>query len=157
MANLADLDLANEEAAPARRLLPIGDYQAVIVESKMKAPKSPKPGNGDMLELTLEVQGHPQFNGAKLWDNLCIRHAGTAGTIAKARLKAIMDAFGLPKITDSQQLHNRLLTVTVVHREHEGEMKAQVKGYSPKSSSGQPLQQTSYAAPTASNPANPWG
>jgi hypothetical protein len=109
-----------------------------------------------MLELTLEVQAHPQFNGAKLWDNLCIRHAGTAGTIAKARLKAIMDAFGLPKITDSQQLHNRLLTVTVVHREHEGEMKAQVKGYSPKSSSGQPMTQTSYPAPSA-GPANPFG
>ena len=156
MANLSDLDMSNVQAQPVRRLLPEGDYQAVIVESKMKAPKSPKPGNGDMLELTLEVQGHPQFNGAKLWDNLCIRHAGTAGTIALQRLKAIMDAFGLPKITDSQQLHNRLLTVTVIHREHDGEMKAQVKGYSPKRSSGQPMTQTSYLAPSA-GPANPFG
>jgi hypothetical protein len=156
MANLSDLDMSNVQAQPVRRLLPEGDYQAVIVESKMKAPKSPKPGNGDMLELTLEVQGHPQFNGAKLWDNLCIRHAGTAGTIAKARLKAIMDAVGLATVSQSEQLHNRLLTVTVIHREHEGEMKAQVKGYSPKRSSGQPMTQTSYAAPSA-GPANPFG
>ena len=156
MANLSDLDMNNVQAQPVRRLLPEGEYQAVIVESKMKAPKSPKPGNGDMLELTLEVQGHPEFSGAKLWDNLCIRHAGTAGTIALQRLKAIMDAFALPKITDSQQLHNRLLTVTVVHSAHEGEMKAQVKGYSPKRSSGQPMTQTSYAAPSAGT-ANPFG
>ena len=156
MANLSDLDMSNVQAQPVRRLLPEGDYQAVIVESKMKAPKSPKPGNGDMLELTLEVQGHPQFNGAKLWDNLCIRHAGTAGTIAKARLKAIMDAVGLATVSQSEQLHNRLLTVTVIHREHEGEMKSQVKGYSPKRSSGQPMTQTSYAAPSA-GPANPFG
>ena len=156
MANLSDLDMNNVQAQPVRRLLPEGDYQAVIVESKTKAPKNPKPGNGDMLELTLEVQGHPQFSGAKLWDNLCIRHAGTAGTIALQRLKAIMDAFGLSKITNSQELHNRLLTVTVVHREHDGEMKAQVKGYSPKRSGGQPMTQTSYAAPSA-GPANPFG
>ena len=157
MANLSDLDMNNVQAQPVRRLLPEGDYQAVIVDSKTKAPKNPKPGNGDMLELTLEVQGHPQFSGAKLWDNLCIRHAGTAGTIALQRLKAIMDAFGLPKITDSQQLHNRRLTVTVVHREHDGEMKAQVKGYSPERWTDQPPMQKNYAAPTASNPANPWG
>jgi len=156
MANLSDLDMNNVQAQSVRRLLPEGDYPAVIVESKMKAPKSPKPGNGDMLELTLEVQQHPQFNGAKLWDNLCIRHAGTAGTIAKQRLKAIMDAVGLASVSESQQLHDRLLTVTVVHREHDGEMKAQVKGYSPKRSSGQPMQQTSYPAPSA-GPANPFG
>ena len=156
MANLSDLDMNNVQAQPVRRLLPEGDYQAVIVDSKMKAPKNPKPGNGDMLELTLEVQVHPQFSGAKLWDNLCIRHAGTAGTIALQRLKAIMDALGLSRISKSEELHNRSLTVTVVHREHEGEMKSQVKGYSPKRSSGQPMTQTSYAAPSA-GPANPFG
>ena len=156
MANLSDLDMNNVQARPVRRLLPEGDYQAVIVDSKMKAPKSPKPGNGDMLELTLEVQGHPQFNGTKLWDNLCIRHAGTAGQIAKQRLKAIMDALGLPKITDSQQLHNRLLTVTVAHGEYNGEPTNEVKGYSPKRLSDQPMTQTSYPAPSA-GPANPFG
>ena len=153
MANLSDLDLGNVEAAPARRLLPIGEYQAVISESEMKSPKS---GGPAMLALTLKVQNHPEYNGSTLWDNLCVRHAGTAGTIAKQRLKAIMDALGLASISDSQQLHNRLLTVTVVHREHEGEMKAQVKGYSPKRSGGQPLTQTSYAVPSA-GPANPFG
>ena len=153
MANLSDLDMNNVQAQPVRRLLPEGDYQAVISESEMKPPKS---GGPAMLALTLKVQNHPEYNGSTLWDNLCVRHAGTAGTIAKQRLKAIMDALGLASISDSQQLHNRLLTVTVVHREHEGEMKAQVKGYSPKRSSGQPMTQTSYAAPSA-GPANPFG
>jgi len=154
MANLSDLDMNNVQAQPVRRLLPEGDYQAVIVESGMKIPKS---GGAAMLELVLQVQGHPQFSGAKLWDNLCIRHAGTAGQIAKQRLKAIMDAVGLASISDSQQLHNRLLTVTVAHGEYNGEPTNKVKGYSPKRLSDQPMTQTSYAAPTASNPANPWG
>ena len=153
MANLSDLDLANVEAAPARRLLPIGEYQAVISESEMKPPKS---GGPYMLVLTLKVQNHPEYNGSMLWDNLCVRHAGTTGTIAKQRLKAIMDALGLASVSESQQLHDRLLTVTVVHREHDGEMKAQVKGYSPKRSGGQPMTQTSYPAPSA-GPANPFG
>ena len=153
MANLSDLDMNNVQAQPVRRLLPEGDYQAVIFESEMKPPKS---GGPHMLALTLKVQNHPEYNGSTLWDNLCVRHAGTAGTIAKQRLKAIMDALGLASISDSQQLHNRLLTVTVIHREHEGEMKSQVKGYSAKRSSSQPLTQTSYPAPSA-GPANPFG
>ena len=153
MANLSDLDMNNVQAQPVRRLLPEGDYQAVIVESGMKIPKS---GGAAMLELVLQVQGHPQFSGAKLWDNLCIRHAGTAGQIAKQRLKAIMDAVGLASISDSQQLHNRLLTVTVAHGEYNGEPTNEVKGYSAKRSGGQPLTQTSYAAPSA-GPANPFG
>jgi hypothetical protein len=153
MANLSDLDMSNVQAQPVRRLLPEGDYQAVISESEMKVPKS---GGPHMLALTLKVQNHPEYNGSTLWDNLCVRHAGTAGQIAKQRLKAIMDAIGLTAVQESKQLHDRLLTVTVIHREHDGEMKAQVKGYSPKRSIGQPLTQTSYPAPSA-GPANPFG
>ena len=153
MANLSDLDMNNVQAQPVRRLLPEGDYQAVISGSEMKPPKT---GGPDVLALTLKVQNHPEYNGSTLWDNLCVRHAGTAGTIAKERLKAIMDAVGLASVSESQQLHDRLLTVTVVHREHKGEMRAQVKGYSAKRSSGQPMTQTSYPAPSA-GPANPFG
>jgi hypothetical protein len=88
---------------------------------------------------------------------LNIRHAKPdVANIAKQRLKAIMDAVGLASISDSQQLHNRLLTVTVAQGEYNGKPTNEVKGYSPKRSSGQPMQQTSYPAPSA-GPANPFG
>ena len=155
MANLSDLDMNNVQAESIRQALPAGDYQAVIVDSGMKTPKS---GGAGMLELVLQVQNHPQFNGAKLWDRLNIRHAKPdVANIARQRLKAIMDAVGLASISDSQQLHNRQLTVTVAQSEYNGKPTNEVKGYSAKRSSGQPMTQTSYAAPTASNPANPWG
>ena len=155
MANLSDLDMNNVQAESIRQALPAGDYPAVIVESGMKVPKS---GGAAMLELVLQVQGHPQFNGAKLWDRLNIRHAKLdVANIAKQRLKAIMDAVGLASISDSQQLHNRLLTVSVaVKPTDDGRLSNEVKGYSPKRSSGQALTQTSYAAPSA-GPANPFG
>jgi hypothetical protein len=44
----------------------------------------------------------------------------------------------------------------VVHREHDGEMKAQVKGYSPERWTDQPPIQKNYAVPSA-GPANPFG
>jgi hypothetical protein len=155
MANLSDLDMSNVQAESVRQALPAGDYQAVIVDSGMKVPKS---GGAAMLELVLQVQGHPQFNGAKLWDRLNIRHAKPdVANIAKQRLKAIMDAVGLASVSDSQQLHNRQLTVTVAQSEYNGKPTNEVKGYSPKRSSGQPMTQTSYAASAANNPANPWG
>jgi len=154
MANLSDLDMNNVQAETVRQALPAGDYPAVIVETNMKPPKA---GGAAMLELVLQVQGHPQFTGAKLWDRLNIRHAKPdVANIAKQRLKAIMDAVGLASISDSQQLHNRLLTVTVAQGEYNGKPTNEVKGYSPKRSSGQPMTQTSYAAPSA-GPANPFG
>ena len=155
MANLSDLDMSNVQAKPARKTMPAGDYQAVIVESEMKVPKS---GGAPMLALTLKVQNDPEYNGNTLWDNLCIRHAKPeVVAIAKQRLKQIMDAVGLASISDSQQLHNRLLTVSVaVKPTDDGRLSNEVKGYSPKRSSGQALTQTSYAAPSA-GPANPFG
>jgi len=67
-----------------------------------------------------------------------------------------MAAVGRPNAGESVELHDRLFTVTIGHREDKGQTYPQVKGYSAKRSSGQPLQQTSYAVPSA-GPANPFG
>ena len=72
------------------------------------------------------------------------------------RLKAIMDAVGVARVSDSQQLHNRQLTVTLDVREYDGKLSNEVKGYAVKRSSGQPMTQTSYPAP-AGQMANPFG
>jgi len=154
MANLSDLDLANVEAAPARRLLPIGEYQATVIDSEMKAPKS---GGNPMLVLTLQIQQPAEYSGMKVWDNLSIKHTNPDwANIAKRQLKALMAAVGKPNTTNSVELHDQLFTVTIGHREEKGQTYPQVKGYSPKRSSGQPMTQTSYPAPSA-GPANPFG
>jgi hypothetical protein len=44
----------------------------------------------------------------------------------------------------------------VAQGEYNGKPTNEVKGYSPKRSSGQPMTQTSYAVPSA-GPANPFG
>ena len=154
MANLSDLDLANVEAAPARRLLPIGEYQATVIDSEMKKPKS---GGNPMLVLTIQIQQPAEYSGMKVWDNLNIKHANSdVANIARRQLKALMEAVGRPNAGESVELHDRLFTVTIGHREDKGQTYPQVKGYSPKRSGGQPLTQTSYPAPSA-GPANPFG
>ena len=153
MANLRNLDMSNVEAETPRAALPAGDYQMIITDSELKPTKS---GSGEFLELVLQVQDGPH-KGRKVWDRLNLFNSNEkAVMIAKQRLKAIQDAVGVPNPADSVQLHNRQLTVTLDVREYDGKLSNEVKGYSAKRSSGQPMTTTSYPAPAAQL-ANPWG
>ncbi len=154
MASLHDIDMNNVEAEAPRVALPAGEYQAVITDSDYKTPKS---GGAPYLELTLSVVD-PAYKGRKLWDRLNLKHAKPeVVAMAKQRLKAIQDAIGLAKVSDSVQMHNRQLTVVVAETEYNGKPSNEVKGYAVKRSSGQPMTQTSYPAPTAGQMANPFG
>jgi hypothetical protein len=146
--------MSGVEAETPRGALPAGEYQAVITDSELKPTKN---GSGQFLELVLQVQDGP-YKGRKIWDRLNLfNNNAQAVAIAKQRLKAIQDSVGVPNPGDSVQLHNRLLTVTVDVREYEGRESNEVKGYAVKRSSGQPMTQTSYPAPTAGQMANPFG
>ena len=155
MANLNDIDMSNVEAETVRGAVPAGEYQAIIVDSGDKSPKS---GGAPYLELVLQIVD-PEYKGRKVWDRLNLRHTNPQTVlIAKQRLKAIMDAVGVARVSDSQQLHNRQLTVTLDVREYDGKLSNEVKGYAAKRSSGQPMTTTSYPAPApAAQMANPWG
>lgn len=90
--------------------LPAGDYTAIIVNSEMKDAKS---GRGQYLELTLQVIDGPMTNRL-LWDHLTLVHDNAKTVeIAQRQLSAICHAVGVLQVEDSEQLHNRPLSVRV--------------------------------------------
>jgi hypothetical protein len=152
MARLSDIDLSNVDAEAPRGPLPPGEYAAMIIDSMERQPQN---GGAAYLELVLQIQ-EPGFTGRRVWDRLHLRHATTtAANIAKQRLKAIAEAVGQAKLTDSTQLHNRLLTVTLGTREYNGQQQNEVKGYGPARTTAAPV--TQKPAQPAGGLVNPFG
>lgn len=87
-----------------RQLLPVGVYDAHIIESEIKTPKS---GNGEMLRLTWEILTGP-YERWKVWQQITYRHTNTqAQEIGQQSLKQICEALGLGPIRNSDDLHFR--------------------------------------------------
>ena len=131
--------------------IPAGKYNAVIVDSEMKATKT---GTGKFLELTFEVIDG-EFKGRKVWSRLNINNPNEkAQKIAQAELRNICEAVNVMVIQESSQLHNRPLEITVKCKERKdtSEITNEVRVYAPKDAATNP------AAPVKqkSDPA-PWG
>ena len=132
-------------------LLPAGKYNAVIVDSEMKATKN---GDGKYLELTFEVL-EGVFKGRKVWSRLNINNPNEkTQKIAQAELRHICEAVNVMVIQESSQLHNRPLEITVKCKERKdtSELTNEVKVYAPKNAASNPAAPT----PQKSDPA-PWG
>jgi len=125
-----------EPAAPLE-LLPPGRYVAQIVQSEMRATKT---GNGQLLWLELDVIEGPH-QGRKIWDQLNLVNPNQQTVeIAQRALSAICHAVGQLLVNDSEQLHLRLLQVTLAvepdsrdkHLAPQEQRKQnKVKGYAP--------------------------
>lgn len=131
--------------------IPAGKYNAVIVDSEMKATKT---GDGKYLELTFEVLDG-EFKGRKVWSRLNINNPNKkTQDIAQGELSAICRAVNVMVLQESSQLHNRPLEITVKCKERKdtSEITNEVRVYAPKDAASNP------AAPAKqkSNPA-PWG
>ncbi|MBQ4315547.1 MAG: DUF669 domain-containing protein [Lentisphaeria bacterium] len=112
-------------------LMPAGKYLAVITEDEMKDTKS---GDGRYLSLTFEVLDG-KFKGRKLWARLNLENKNAqAVQIARGDLSAICRAVGVMQLSDTVQLHNIPLVITVkVKRNREtDEMQNEISGYEPK-------------------------
>jgi len=111
MANLGQqfnrADMPADEFSP----LPKGDYTAIISSSEMVAYKS---GNGQYLKLTYEIVDGDK-KGRKVFDNMNISHPTSqkAVEIAWSQMGKIMDAVGLVNIQDSNELHNKPMSIHV--------------------------------------------
>lgn len=93
-----------------RSLLPAGEYPVIIVKSEMKPTKK---GDGQYLALEMDIQDGPH-KGRKVWDNLnLINPNKTAEEIAQRSLSAICHATGQMAVSDSEQLHGRLMLAVV--------------------------------------------
>ncbi|MEX0716607.1 MAG: DUF669 domain-containing protein [Planctomycetaceae bacterium] len=137
------------EVEPAMEFdpLPAGKYLAVITDSEMKPTKS---GTGSFLQLTFEILDG-QYKGRKTWARLNLDNPNeTAVKIARAELSSICRAVGVMTPTDSLELHNLPLVITVrcKKRPDTGDISNEIKGYERKgAATGQPQQRPNSTPP----------
>lgn len=148
MANLAGFDASQVPEQQEFSALPEGQYVVIATASEMKPTKS---GTGQFLQFTFEVLDGPQ-KGRKLWARLNLVNPNqTAVDIAQRELGAICRAVNVIKPSDSAELHNKPMLITVAveidDRKRESNI---IKKYEPVAA-GAPV-----AAPASAGGA-PWG
>lgn len=136
-ANLAGFDASEVEPSTAQDVTPVpnGKYTAIITDSEMKDTKA---GTGSYLALEFQIIDG-EFAKRRLWANLNLDNPNaTAVKIAKADLSAICHAVDIIKPSNSAELHNKplILTVKVIKRKDNGELKNEIKGYASAKDSG---------------------
>ena len=150
MANLNGFDANTVEPSSTFDPLPAGKYLAAITGTEMKPTKD---STGSYLNVELTILDGP-YKDRKVWDRLCLNHPNAQTVkIARGNLSAICRAVGVMQPSDSVELHNIPLVVTVKlkKREDTGELTNEVRGYAKKdTAAGKPQQ----AAPTDNTP--PW-
>jgi hypothetical protein len=135
MADLGNFDANSVEPNKDFTALPAGRYEAMIVDSEMKATAAK---TGEYLELTLVVLSG-EYKDRQLWDRLNLKNpSDKAMQIAKGTLSSICRAVGVLTPRDSTQLHNLPLVVRVDVREHDGKTYNDVKAYYPKDAAPKP-------------------
>lgn len=108
--------------------IPAGKYIAMITESEVKQNKAQ---TGHYLNLTWEIIDGPR-KGRKVWDLLNIDNPNQkAVEIAQRALAAICIAVDKPQITDSSEIHDIPveISVKITPAKDNYEAKNQIKGY----------------------------
>lgn len=111
MANLGNtFDASAVEPSAPREIIPPGEYKAYIVGSEMKQTRA---GTGEYLALDFAIiEG--EYEHRHLWANLnLINPNAQAVEIAERDLSAICRAVGRMQVSDSEELHNLPLLITV--------------------------------------------
>lgn len=87
-----------------------GTYEAVITDSSIKATKN---GLGKGLNLTFEIVSG-ENKGQKVWEWINIQHpSAEAQRIGQEDLAKLCKALNITRLTDTEQLHNKPLMITV--------------------------------------------
>lgn len=128
--NLSGFDANAVERNTAFTPLPVGEYDAVVIESEMKATKD---GTGKYLQLKLQILSG-KFQNRTLFDRLnLVNKNDTTVQIAKETLSAICRAVNVLTPNDSAELHNKPLKIKVaVKPDQNGNPQNDVKGYKPR-------------------------
>lgn len=168
MASLSGFDARTVEPNEGFDILPAGDYDAVIVKSELVETKDK---TGKMLKMEFQILSG-KFQNRKLFCNLGIglSEATDGGRqavkIAKGNLSAICRAVGVLTPSDSSELHNKPLRITVKIRPPKGQYAAsnEISSFKsrtagPVSPEPQPAFSQSVPAPVADPAlaAAPWG
>lgn len=109
---MAELSFDATQVQPQQEfdLLPAGKYLAQVIDSEVVPTKA---GTGQMLKLTFEIMDGEHAN-RRLWARLNIANENAqAQQIGLAQLSALCHAVGITKLTDSLELHEKPVLVTV--------------------------------------------
>ena len=109
---MSNLAFNAAEVAPQQEfdLLPAGKYIAHIIDSEVSMNSK---STGQVLKLTFEVL-EGEYANRKLWARLNITHENAdAERIGRSQLSALCHAVGVMQLTDSTQLHDKPVLVTV--------------------------------------------
>jgi hypothetical protein len=135
-----DWNIDDYEASQPRTAIPAGKYLAIIADTIEKVSK-----NGDKyIELKLQIV-HGEYQNYELTDRLNLWHPNEQPrNISRGTLNAISKAVGVSKATDTQQLCNKPLVITVAVEDntYNGNTTKQnsVKGYSKREQQQAPPQ-----------------
>jgi hypothetical protein len=129
MADLTGFNAREVEPTDDFSPLPAGRYPVVITESELKPNKA---GTGSYLQFAFVVIDG-DYKGRYLWARLNLIHPNNVAVdLARAELSAICRAVGVMEPSDSSDLHDLPLMVTVKCRKRpdDGEITNEIKGYS---------------------------
>jgi hypothetical protein len=133
--------------------IPEGQYVAVINKAERKPTKR---GDAEYLSLEFQIVSDHQ-NGRKLWENLNLWNANQdAVKIAFASLASICKAVGVLKPTDTDQLVNKPMRITIKHKldKSSGELQARISKFEPTTAQAA---STQYAPPIPTAPTRQQG
>ena len=129
MGNLGEI---NREDLPENESsfdpIPAGTYPAEIQKAELKDTKS---GTGKYIHIQWGITGE-QYTGRVVFEMVNFQNANKeAEAIGQATLRGIMEATGLAKLTDTDQLIGRRCQIRVKVRPASGDYDAQneVKGH----------------------------
>lgn len=156
MSNLGDLNFDAQAVEPnvGFDVIPAGEYDAVIVSSKVEPTKS---GNGRLVVLELQVLSGEHQN-RKLFDRLNLWNPSEkAVQIARGTLSAICRAINVLTPKDTSELHNKPLRVKVaVSEDPQYGKRNEVKGYKARNAGPVAPNQPAVSATTAGETKTPW-
>lgn len=118
-------------------LLPAGKYLAQVIDSEVGPTKAQ---TGQILKLTFEIMDG-EYANRRLWARLNIANENAqAQQIGLAQLSALCHAVGVTKLTDSLELHEKPVLITVKVRKAKPDDKYgdsnDVTGYSAVTAAG---------------------
>ena len=141
--NAAEIDTTSRDAIPS------GTYEAVVTDSEMKATKN---GLGMGINLTFEIVSEGPAKGRKVFVWINYEHPkAEAQRIGREELASLCKAVGVDNLTDTNQLHNLPLMVTVGVDRNDPTRNV-VKKYAAKAAQQTPAEQTSSATASGTPP-----
>lgn len=104
--------------------LPPGWYHAAIIGSEAVMPNNPQSNAGEMVKLTIEINGdeHPSFAKRQVFSYLCINHTNDKPrNIARRNLATICHAANTPQLQSPEELLGAAIMVRLKLKPAKGE------------------------------------